>query len=134
MTNIEIGHRIPAAREEQGLTRKDLAMRIQVSPSTITRYENGKIDKLKMPVIESIAKALGVNPMWLIGKSEHKDICEMIDEWNAPSCPMSCTDHEKDLIRKYRCLPPPVQGAVDAMIEGQYELVRPKLKIGGETS
>ncbi len=134
MTNIEIGHRISAAREEQGLTRKDLAMRIQVSPSTITRYENGKIDKLKMPVIESIAKALGVNPMWLIGKSEHKDICEMIDEWNAPSCPMSCTDHEKDLIRKYRCLPPPVQGAVDAMIEGQYELVRPKLKIGGETS
>lgn len=134
MTNIEIGHRISAAREEQGLTRKDLAMRIQVSPSTITRYENGKIDKLKMPVIESIAKALGVNPMWLIGKSEHKDICEMIDEWNAPSCPMSCTDHEKDLIRKYRCLPPPVQGAVDAMIDAQYQLACPRVKNEEEIS
>ena len=70
MTNKEIGNRIRQAREENGLTKKEVAMKIKVADSTIKRYEDGEIDKIKIPVIESIANALNVNPMWILGKSD----------------------------------------------------------------
>lgn len=68
MTNIEIGNRIRIAREKKGLNKKELAQKIQVADSTIKRYEDGDIKKIKMPIIESIANTLHINPMWIIGK------------------------------------------------------------------
>lgn len=70
MTNIEIGKRIKHARKIREATLDEVANVVGVAKSTIQRYEAGKIDKLKLPVIESIAKALVVNPAWLIGKSD----------------------------------------------------------------
>lgn len=70
MTNKEIGKRIEAARINAGLNKKELAQKIKVADSTIKRYECGEISKIKMPIIESIAFATDVNPMWLIGKSD----------------------------------------------------------------
>lgn len=69
MTNSEIGARIKSKRTELGLTLDDIAGEIGVAKSTIQRYEKGTIDKLKLPVLEAIARALHVNPAWLIGKS-----------------------------------------------------------------
>lgn len=69
-TNKEIGRRIKAKRTEQGLTLKELGDKIGVASSTILRYENGKINNIKLPVIESIANALNVDPAWLVLKSE----------------------------------------------------------------
>lgn len=74
MNNKEIGNRIIIAREERGVTKTELAEKVKVAISTITRYEEGEIKKIKMPVIESIAKALNVNPMWVIGKEETKEV------------------------------------------------------------
>lgn len=76
MSNLEIGKRIKEAREERGLTKTELASRIKVADSTIKRYEDGEIERIKVPVIESIAKALQVNPMWIIGRSDDKYKCE----------------------------------------------------------
>lgn len=73
MKNLEIGKRIKEAREEKGLTKSELALRVKVADSTIKRYEDGEIEKIKIPIIESIANALQVNPMWIIGRSEDKD-------------------------------------------------------------
>nr|DAF69092.1 MAG TPA: helix-turn-helix domain protein [Bacteriophage sp.] len=72
MGNLEIGKRIKEAREERGFTKTELASRINVADSTIKRYEDGEIERIKIPIIESIAKALQVNPMWIIGRSEDK--------------------------------------------------------------
>lgn len=69
MNNREIGNRITEARERKGVSKTELAEMIKVAPSTIKRYEDGTINKIKMPVIEAIANALNVNPMWIIGKS-----------------------------------------------------------------
>lgn len=69
MTNIEIGNRIKHARTIRNITLEDIAKKVGVAKSTIQRYENGKIENIKLPVIESIANALTVNPAWLIGKS-----------------------------------------------------------------
>lgn len=83
MDNLLIGKRIAASREVKGLTRKELASLIHVAASTISRYEKGEINKIKLPIIEAIARNLDVNPMWLIGKSEHKEVKDMLNSWNA---------------------------------------------------
>ena len=70
MTNLEIGIRIAERRTQLGLTMDDIAQKIGVAKSTIQRYEKGQIQKIKLPVIESIASALSVNPAWLIGKTD----------------------------------------------------------------
>lgn len=73
LTNREIGSRITIARERRGMSKKDVASKINVADSTIGRYENGEIEKIKMPVIEAIANAVGANPMWIIGKEDNID-------------------------------------------------------------
>ncbi len=67
LTNAEIGYRIYTTRMQRGLTLDDIAARVGVAKSTIQRYEKGSIAKIKLPVIESIAYVLRVNPNWLIG-------------------------------------------------------------------
>ncbi|NCB52202.1 MAG: XRE family transcriptional regulator [Clostridia bacterium] len=69
MGDIELGRRIKLSREACGKTLLDVATEVGVNKSTVQRYEQGKIDRPKLPVIESIAGACGVNPLWLIGKS-----------------------------------------------------------------
>jgi repressor LexA len=76
-----IGKRISIARTEKGITAKELADAISVAASTISRYEKGEIVKVKMPVIEAIARVLNVNPMWLVGKSEYKKVKDMLNAW-----------------------------------------------------
>lgn len=70
MTNEEIGLRISYRRNQLGLTMDDVAKKIGVARSTIQRYEKGTIEKIKLPVIESIASALSVNPNWIIGNTD----------------------------------------------------------------
>ena len=67
MDNFEIGRRIESRRKELGLTLDDIASAIGVAGSTIQRYERGRIDKLKLPVLEAIARELRVNAGWLLG-------------------------------------------------------------------
>jgi transcriptional regulator with XRE-family HTH domain len=74
MPNEEIGNRIKYARDLRGATLDDIAKKVGVAKSTIQRYENGKINTIKIPVIESIAGALGVNPAWIVGKSNEMEL------------------------------------------------------------
>lgn len=68
MGNIELGKRIETRRNQLGLTLDDVASQIGVAKSTVQRYEKGNIEKIKMPVIEAIARVLDVNPAWICGK------------------------------------------------------------------
>lgn len=72
MDNVMLGRRIEERRLELGKTLDYVASEIGVAKSTISRYEKGSIEKVKLPVIEAIARVLGVNPSWIIGKSEEK--------------------------------------------------------------
>ncbi len=74
MTNIEIGKRIKYARDLRKATLEDVAQKVGVTKSTIQRYENGKINAIKIPVVESIAIALNVNPSWIVGKSDNMEL------------------------------------------------------------
>ncbi len=79
MNNKLIGLRITQARKAAGLKKVDLANKIQVAASTIGRYEDGTILKVSIPVIQAIAVACNVNPMWLVGKSEYMKTEEMLN-------------------------------------------------------
>lgn len=68
----EIGKRIGQRREELGMSLDDVAQKVGVARSTIQRYEAGSINRIKLPVVESIASALFVSPEWLIGLSAEK--------------------------------------------------------------
>lgn len=70
MDNIEIGKRIKQRRLDLEMTQGDIAEEIGVAISTIQRYEAGAIEKIKLPVVEAIARVLRVNPDWIIGKVE----------------------------------------------------------------
>ncbi len=74
MTNTEIGNRIKYARDLRDVTLDDIAKKVGVAKSTIQRYETGKITTIKIPVVESIAIALNVNPAWIVGKSEDMEL------------------------------------------------------------
>lgn len=58
---IGLGKRIADARSTAGMTRKDLAEKIGVAPSTITRYERGEFDRISTPVIKAIERAVGAH-------------------------------------------------------------------------
>lgn len=69
----EIGNRIRERRQELGISVQEIAFRLHMSKATIHRYESGDIRTIKLPVVESLAKELKCNPVWLIGKSDRKE-------------------------------------------------------------
>lgn len=75
----EIGDRIKSRRDELDMTLDEVAAKVGVSKSTIQRYENGLIGRIKLPVIESIADALWISPDWLVGVSEEKTADPKVD-------------------------------------------------------
>lgn len=71
---IEIGKRIHDKRIELRLTQEELGLAVGMNKSTVQRYETGQVKKIKLPVLEAIAKYLGVTPDWLAGKSDSETI------------------------------------------------------------
>ncbi|MGC9098918.1 MULTISPECIES: helix-turn-helix domain-containing protein [Dictyoglomus] len=66
-----ISERLKEVREKRGLTKKELALKIGVSPSTITRYEEeGRVPKLT--ILKRISEVLDVSIDYLLGKEEVK--------------------------------------------------------------
>lgn len=67
---IKIGQRIKEKRKEKRLTQEQLGGYLGMNKSTIQRYETGKVDKIKLPVLENIAFILDVNPSYLALKTD----------------------------------------------------------------
>lgn len=65
-----LGERIRQRRTELDMTQGDIASQIGVAISTVQRYEKGQIEKIKLPVVEAVARTLRVDPDWLVGKTD----------------------------------------------------------------
>ena len=68
--NAAVGARIRGRREQLNLSLTEVAESVAVAVSTVQRYETGQIENLKLPVLESIARVLGVETGWLLGQTE----------------------------------------------------------------
>ena len=72
-----IGQRIKECRKNKGMTQEALAEKMLTDKSTISLYENDKID-IKSSVITELAKALGCTGGYLIEGSGMADANEEI--------------------------------------------------------
>lgn len=70
MDNIGIGKRIKQARESKGMSQEELGNQLGLNKSSIQRYESGQVQRIKLPILENMAKILNVNPSWLVLKSD----------------------------------------------------------------
>lgn len=62
-----LGDKIKELRKEKLLSSKDLAETVGVSPSTISRYENNRIERYDLDLIEKIAGTLDSSTAYLLG-------------------------------------------------------------------
>ena len=73
---IEMGRKMRQKRKELSLTLDEVAEVVKVAKSTVQRYEAGKIETPKIPVVREIAKALGVSyeRLFKTESSNYKDV------------------------------------------------------------
>lgn len=66
---MTIGKRIRECRVEMGMTQEKLAALLYTKKSTISAYENDRID-IKVSILRDIAKALNTTPGYLVDGKE----------------------------------------------------------------
>lgn len=69
----DFGTKIKYLRKSKDYSLKDLEDLTGISRSYINRIENGLRECPSYPIIEKIAQALGVEPLYLLGKSSNME-------------------------------------------------------------
>lgn len=69
---VDCGSRLKSCREENKLTLEEVGKKIGVHKSTISRWEKGEVDKIKLPILQMLADLYGVNVIWLMGHNVPK--------------------------------------------------------------
>lgn len=64
---MNINDRIKNRRLELGLTLKDLADKLGVAESTVSRYESSNIKNMGIDKLQDLARALSTTPSYLMG-------------------------------------------------------------------
>ena len=70
------GDRLKEIRKQRGLTQRELADIIKSNNNTVSNWEKG-ISRPTTPVVEALARALGVSPFLLLGEFTLADIQEL---------------------------------------------------------
>lgn len=65
--NSKIGERIKKTRLERGLTLQELGQRVGLTHASLSNYESGNVPNIPINRITDIAKALEVDPSYLMG-------------------------------------------------------------------
>lgn len=66
---MKIGDRIKEFRKLRGLSAEEVADKLDVSLSTLYRYENSTISKIPIDIIEKLCSILGVTTSELMGNA-----------------------------------------------------------------
>lgn len=77
---MNIGERIKNRRKELHLSADYVAEKLNVSRSTVFRYENGDIDKVPITVINSLAEILSTTPEFIMGWDKQDNIVNQISD------------------------------------------------------
>lgn len=64
---MTVGERMKTRRKQIGMSAEQVAELLNISPSTVYRYENGDIEKMGIDKLTPIAKALQTTPAYLMG-------------------------------------------------------------------
>ena len=74
---MKIGERIKEIRKARGLSAEEVAEKLDISLSTLYRYENSSISKVPIDVIDKLCTVLGVTTSELMGNGEPADSEEL---------------------------------------------------------
>ena len=96
----ELGNRIKRLRKELGISQKELAVRIGVSNSRVSNWEQG-INRPDADILSKLCSALQTSPSLLLGMKLTKD---------------ELSEKEWKVIRSYR-IHTDVQKSVDRLLE-----------------
>lgn len=66
------GQRIKKLRKDLSLSAEKLAVRLNVSPATVYRWEKGDIEKVPMTILPTLADALHTTPEYIMGWSDEQ--------------------------------------------------------------
>ncbi|MGL6202088.1 MAG: helix-turn-helix domain-containing protein [Lachnospiraceae bacterium] len=89
----DTGQRIKKLRKELNITADELAQELNVSRSTIFRYENGDIEKVPATIIEPLALALHTTPAYLMGWDDDPTDYDRVDDKDAKEVPVTTAAH-----------------------------------------
>ena len=95
------GERIRQKRKEAGITQKELAARINVTPQLISQYEND-IKQPKLETMYRIAIALGIRLEDLIGLKTFETAAEFEQSHSALAAEMSQNPQDCDSLVVHR--------------------------------
>lgn len=115
----EIGARIRGLRTLKEMTLEEVASKLQVSRSTILRYERGEFERIKLPVLFAIAKVLGVSPEYLCSAEDDDGLADVLADFEASqTAPKDdvLSDPERALIAAYRAASPDDRAIIDNIV------------------
>lgn len=78
----EVKDIIRRRRESLGLTLEDVAEVVKVSPSTVMRWESGRIENMKRDKIASLAEVLKISPAVIMGWEKPEETVKVTIDQN----------------------------------------------------
>ena len=104
----DLSAKIRQLRYERNMTLEQVAQIVGVGKSTVRKWETGMIANMKRDKIDSLAKALGTTPAYLMGWEEETNV-------TLPQ-PQTLTEGEELLLDLFRRVPESEQQMVLDMI------------------
>lgn len=92
---------LKSRRLELGLTLNDVAERVGVASSTVSRWEQGDIKNMKRNRVTKYAEALQIDPSVIMGWDEPVDLKKAVEAIRAS---VELSDSEKEMICNLRLL------------------------------
>lgn len=71
---MDIGLKLKQRRQEMNVSVDELAQKLNVSRTTIYRYEKGEISKMPTETLEKIARILNTTPAYFMGWSDKPEV------------------------------------------------------------
>jgi transcriptional regulator with XRE-family HTH domain len=107
---LSTGERMKLRRKELGYSADFIAEKLNVSRSTIFRYEGGDIEKLPIDILEPLSEILHTTPAYLMGwdSKNQTDVTTL-------------TKSETELLNRYRKLDDIGKYTVDTTLDAQYK-------------
>lgn len=115
-----MGQRVLTSRRDLHLDQEELAQQSGVSRSRISEIERGKAPNIGIEAVFSLARALGVSPIYLLGMTDNpsgepdaKILAEQSEQYVVAEVDGADAKHDiRDLIDTYQKLPKSQQTAL----------------------
>ena len=92
--------RIKTLREEHNLTQTELAEIVGVTKTTVSRWETGNIETLKLNILEKLSQRFQVNPAWILGYDVQRKILSKEAETTKAELERSIRLMDEEQLRK----------------------------------